>query len=210
VCVSASSLRGVSLSFGKSIFLFIHGDISIPSRIHLACISKQHHMINHSGKKRELLSGAAAAGVSVGFGAPVGGVLFSLEEVSSYFPPKTMSIPPPPHPLSTSLCHSAFPACPPPIMIGHLPPLSHTCPIPISHPIDSNGPTYRWRSFFCAIVAAITLQRLNPLHSWKLVMFEVTYHHQWKVCLCVSFLACVTMFVSVPLYVSLYASIFFC
>lgn len=41
-------------------------------------------------KRRELLSAASAAGVSVAFGAPLGGVLFSLEEVSSYFPPKTL------------------------------------------------------------------------------------------------------------------------
>ena len=43
-----------------------------------------------SGKRREILSSAAAAGVAVAFGAPIGGVLFSLEEVSYYFPPKVM------------------------------------------------------------------------------------------------------------------------
>ncbi|KAJ7420075.1 H(+)/Cl(-) exchange transporter 3 [Willisornis vidua] len=38
----------------------------------------------------EVLSAASAAGVSVAFGAPIGGVLFSLEEVSYYFPLKTL------------------------------------------------------------------------------------------------------------------------
>lgn len=37
-----------------------------------------------------MLSAAAAAGISVAFGAPVGGVLFSLEQLSYYFPDKTM------------------------------------------------------------------------------------------------------------------------
>ncbi|KAF2086452.1 putative voltage-gated chloride channel [Saccharata proteae CBS 121410] len=46
---------------------------------------------NHNdGKRREVLSAAAASGVAVAFGAPIGGVLFSLEEVSYYFPPKTL------------------------------------------------------------------------------------------------------------------------
>lgn len=45
---------------------------------------------NNEGKRREMLSCACAAGVAVAFGAPVGGVLFSLEEVSYYFPNKVM------------------------------------------------------------------------------------------------------------------------
>lgn len=38
---------------------------------------------SNEGRFRELLSVASAAGVSVAFGAPVGGVLFSYEEVST-------------------------------------------------------------------------------------------------------------------------------
>ncbi|KAF8264176.1 chloride channel [Lactarius quietus] len=40
---------------------------------------------NNEGKRREVLSAASAAGVAVAFGAPIGGVLFSLEEVMSAF-----------------------------------------------------------------------------------------------------------------------------
>ena len=82
----------------------------------------------NEAKKREVLSAAAAAGVSVAFGAPIGGVLFSLEEVSYYFPHKTM-----------------------------------------------------WRTFFCALTAAGTLQYLNPFRTGRLVMFYVTYNHPWHV-----------------------------
>jgi chloride channel 3/4/5 len=42
------------------------------------------------GKRREMLSAAATAGMGVAFDAPIGGVLFSSEEVSYYFPGKTL------------------------------------------------------------------------------------------------------------------------
>ncbi|KAI8868344.1 hypothetical protein GQ42DRAFT_148509 [Ramicandelaber brevisporus] len=45
---------------------------------------------DNEAKCRQLISAASAAGMSVAFGAPIGGVLFSLEEISYYFPPKTM------------------------------------------------------------------------------------------------------------------------
>ena len=44
----------------------------------------------NAAKTREILSACAAAGVAVAFGSPIGGVLFSLEEMSSYFPLKTI------------------------------------------------------------------------------------------------------------------------
>ncbi|XP_060553392.1 H(+)/Cl(-) exchange transporter 3-like [Ruditapes philippinarum] len=45
---------------------------------------------SNEAKKREVLSAASAAGVRVAFGAAIDGVLFSLEEVSYYFPLKTL------------------------------------------------------------------------------------------------------------------------
>ncbi|KAF1938397.1 chloride channel protein 3 [Clathrospora elynae] len=44
----------------------------------------------NAAKTREILSASAAAGVGVAFGSPIGGVLFSLEEMSNYFPLKTL------------------------------------------------------------------------------------------------------------------------
>ncbi|KAJ5442464.1 Cystathionine beta-synthase core [Penicillium cf. griseofulvum] len=44
----------------------------------------------NASKTREILTASAAAGVAVAFGSPIGGVLFSLEEMASYFPLKTL------------------------------------------------------------------------------------------------------------------------
>ena len=41
-------------------------------------------------KLRELLAAGCASGLSVAFGAPIGGVLFAYEEISTYFPRKVL------------------------------------------------------------------------------------------------------------------------
>ncbi|EPS41765.1 hypothetical protein H072_4278 [Dactylellina haptotyla CBS 200.50] len=79
-------------------------------------------------KRREVISAACAAGLSVAFGAPIGGVLFSFEEISTYFPRKVL-----------------------------------------------------WRSFFCSLVAAVTLKFLNPLNTGKLVLFQTSYGSSYDV-----------------------------
>ena len=38
-----------------------------------------------------------------------------------------------------------------------------------------------WRSFFCAMVAAVTLKYMNPYGTGKLVLFYVQYTTPWKV-----------------------------
>ncbi|PYI08283.1 voltage-gated chloride channel [Aspergillus sclerotiicarbonarius CBS 121057] len=82
---------GLCLSVASGLWLGKEGPL-----VHVACccasvIMKPFHSLNHNeARKREVLSAAAAAGVSVAFGAPIGGVLFSLEQLSYYFPDKTM------------------------------------------------------------------------------------------------------------------------
>ena len=36
-----------------------------------------------------------------------------------------------------------------------------------------------WQSFVCAMVAAVTLQAVNPFRTGKLVLYEVRYLSQW-------------------------------
>jgi len=82
---------GLSLSVGAGLSVGKEGPL-----VHVGCCvgnlcSRLFNKFNNNGaRRREALSAASAAGVSVAFGAPIGGVLFSLEEVSYYFPMKTL------------------------------------------------------------------------------------------------------------------------
>jgi len=40
--------------------------------------------MNKTGKMREIITAASAAGVAVAFGSPIGGVIFSIEVRSSF------------------------------------------------------------------------------------------------------------------------------
>lgn len=87
----AIKLLGSVLAVASGLVLGIEGPF-----IHIACCIANitarafpKYYLNE-GKKREVLAAASAAGVAVSFGAPVGGVLFSLEELSSYFPHSTL------------------------------------------------------------------------------------------------------------------------
>lgn len=118
---------GLCLSVSSGMWVGKEGPL-----VHVACccanvIMKPFSSLRHNeARKREVLSAASAAGISVAFGAPIGGVLFSLEQLSYYFPDKTM-----------------------------------------------------WQSFVCAMVAAVTLQALNPFHTGKIVLFQVTHSSDW-------------------------------
>ncbi|KAF2400594.1 hypothetical protein EJ06DRAFT_509390 [Trichodelitschia bisporula] len=82
---------GLCLAVASGLWLGKEGPL-----VHVACccanlILKAFDTLNsNEARKREVLSAAAAAGISVAFGSPIGGVLFSLEQLSYYFPDKTM------------------------------------------------------------------------------------------------------------------------
>ncbi|OLL22207.1 H(+)/Cl(-) exchange transporter 3 [Neolecta irregularis DAH-3] len=82
---------GLCFSVASGLWLGKEGPL-----VHVACccgsifMSLFPSLSKNEIKKREILSAASAAGMSVAFGAPIGGVLFSLEQVSYYFPDKTM------------------------------------------------------------------------------------------------------------------------
>ncbi|KAJ1800314.1 hypothetical protein LPJ59_001190 [Coemansia sp. RSA 2399] len=82
---------GVALSVASGLSLGKEGTM-----VHIACCCCNVYtrlfgsLRANEVRRRELLSAASAAGISVAFGAPIAGVLFSLEQVSYYFTAKTM------------------------------------------------------------------------------------------------------------------------
>jgi chloride channel 3/4/5 len=82
---------GLCLAVASGMWLGKEGPL-----VHVACCCANLFMklvpsiSGNEARKREVLSAAAASGISVAFGAPIGGVLFSLEQLSYYFPDKTM------------------------------------------------------------------------------------------------------------------------
>ncbi|KAJ3376128.1 glycerol ethanol, ferric requiring protein [Allomyces arbusculus] len=73
-----------------------------------------------------LLSCAASAGIAVAFGSPIGGILYALEEVATFFPLPVMGM-----------------------------------------------------SFFCCLVATLTLQAFDPFKTGTMVAFQVTHNREW-------------------------------
>jgi chloride channel 3/4/5 len=82
---------GLCLAVASGLWLGKEGPL-----VHVACccanllMKLSSNLNDNEARKREVLSAAAAAGISVAFGSPIGGVLFSLEQLSYYFPDKTM------------------------------------------------------------------------------------------------------------------------
>ncbi|KAJ3557827.1 hypothetical protein NPX13_g9847 [Xylaria arbuscula] len=82
---------GLCLAVASGMWLGKEGPL-----VHVACccanlfIKLFPNINGNEARKRAVLSAAASSGISVAFGSPIGGVLFSLESLSYYFPDKTM------------------------------------------------------------------------------------------------------------------------
>ncbi|KAI0352159.1 hypothetical protein OH77DRAFT_1428938 [Trametes cingulata] len=114
---------GLALAVASGLSLGKEGPL-----VHVACcwayllsrLLRQHRQ--NEARKRKLLAAAAAAGVSVAFGSPLGGVLFGLEELDAFFD-------------------------------------------------DGN---VMWRGFVTSVIAAVSLQYVDPFGTSKLVLFQVS------------------------------------
>ncbi|EKM50668.1 uncharacterized protein PHACADRAFT_264052 [Phanerochaete carnosa HHB-10118-sp] len=115
---------GLALAVASGLSLGKEGPL-----VHVSCcmaflLSRIFKVKQNESQKRKLLAAAAAAGVSVAFGSPLGGVLFGLEELDTF----------------------AF----------------------------SNENDVMWRGFVTSVIAAVTLQYMDPFGTSKLVLFEVS------------------------------------
>ena len=118
---------GLCLVVGAGLWVGKEGPL-----VHLACCCANiflklfEPLKTNDARKRQVFSAASAAGISVAFGAPIGGVLFTLEQVSYY-----------------------------------------------------TSEVIMWQSFVCAMIAAVSLQTMNPFRTGKLVLFQVVYDRVW-------------------------------
>ncbi|KAM5536604.1 hypothetical protein V8D89_009699 [Ganoderma adspersum] len=114
---------GLALAVASGLSLGKEGPL-----VHVACcwaflLSRAFRQFRQNeAQKRKLLAAAAAAGVSVAFGSPLGGVLFGLEELDAF----------------------------------------------------SNDSDVMWRGFVTSVIAAGSLQYVDPFGTSKLVLFQVS------------------------------------
>ncbi|KAF8058805.1 Cl-channel protein [Lyophyllum atratum] len=94
-CILAGFVMQGFLGFATFFIKASHCGQGGPS-VHVACcigslVAGMFKKFSRSqGKMREIVTAASAAGVAVAFGSPIGGVLFSIEEMSHGFSIKTM------------------------------------------------------------------------------------------------------------------------
>ncbi|TDL24076.1 Cl-channel protein [Rickenella mellea] len=114
---------GLALSVASGLSLGKEGPL-----VHVSCcmaylVSRLFKDFRHNeAQKRRILAAAAAAGISVAFGSPLGGVLFGLEELDTF----------------------------------------------------ANETDVIWRGFVTSVIAAVSLQYIDPFGTAKLVLFQVT------------------------------------
>ena len=77
--------EGPMIHSGAGWALAVSESDSLLKSLGLTTFFRKFHDFHNDGEKRDYVTTGAAAGVAAAFGAPVGGVLFSLEEGASFF-----------------------------------------------------------------------------------------------------------------------------
>jgi len=121
---------GLALAVASGLSLGKEGPL-----VHVACCMAHNlsrifkGLRQNEAQKRQILAAAAAAGISVAFGSPLGGVLFGLEELDTF----------------------------------------------------SKEADVMWKGFVISVIAAVSLQYVDPFGTKKLVLFEVTgFSDTWR------------------------------